>query len=277
MALKIKPKNRYSTGLPDPSALDTGELWINSVDKKIGIKDNQDQVIVLADLTKETADNLYLGTDDNAVSATKLQNARTVDGIAFDGTANIHHYAVSSSAVDAAEKAVELTGFTKAVGAFIIITFTNGNSAANPTLNVGETGAATIINAGQALGNITAGTTLMLVFDGTNYQVVGGTGGSMDLSAYYTKEEMDAKFLPIMKPTAKGIVSIYSQDEPGAQSYVEAYNAAKESSSQSTGMLNAYTKEEADALFAQIMNPVIIDTLTIEDDTGETQTLSTKE
>lgn len=266
MALKIKPKNRYSTGLPDPSALDTGELWINSVDKKIGIKDNQDQVIVLADLTKETADSLYLGTDDNAVSATKLQNARTVDGVAFDGTANIHHYAVSSSGADAAEKVVDLTGFTKAVGAFIIITFTNGNSATNPTLNVGETGASTIINAGQALGNITAGTTLMLVFDGTNYHVVGGTGSSTDFSQYYTKEEMDAKFLPIMKPSAKGTVSIYAQTEAAAQPVVEAYNAAKASAAQNTGPLNCYTKEEADALFATIVNPVIIDTLTIQDE-----------
>ena len=261
MALKIKPKNRYSTGLPDPFALDTGELWINSVDKKIGIKDNQDQVIVLADLTKEDADSLYLGINDNAASATKLQTARTIDGVSFDGTANVQHYAVSASAVDAAEKAIDLTGFTKAVGAFVIITFSNGNSAANPTLNISETGAATIINAGQALGNVAAGTTLMLVFDGVNYQVVGGVGGTIDLSQYYTKAEMDAKFLTIHNPTAQGTVRILAEDDPEATSIVSAYNAAIESSASSA--LDLYTKDEADALFAKIVNPVIIDNLKI--------------
>ena len=60
MALKIKPKNRYSTGLPDPSVLDAGELWINTADKTIGIKDNQDQIVILADLTKSVADSTYL-------------------------------------------------------------------------------------------------------------------------------------------------------------------------------------------------------------------------
>lgn len=358
MALKIKPRNRYSTGLPDPSVLDTGELWINAADKTIGIKDNQDQIIVLADLTKSVADTLYLGVDasaqtanklataqtisiagdatgsasfdgstpvsisialsstgvtaqaygqedegqvafgqqltipnitvdakgritnaknavitlpaapttitGNAGSATILQTARTIDGISFDGSANINHYAAISEAVDTVAKTATITGFTLAVGSTAIVTLTNGNSAANPTLDISGTGAKAIINSGSALGNITAGTTLMVVYDGTYYQVVGGAS-SVDFSQYYTKEEMDAKFLPIMKPSAKGTVSIYAQTEAEAQPVVEAYNAAKQSAAQNTGMLNCYTKEEADALFATIVNPVIIDTLTIED------------
>ena len=155
------------------------------------------------------------------------------------------------------------------------MTLTNGNSAASPMLNISRTGTKAIISSGQALGNITAGTTLMVVYDGTNYQVVGGAGG-IDFSKYYTKEEMDAKFLPIMKPSAKGTVSIYEQTEAEAQPVVEAYNAAKASAAQNTGALNFYTKEEADALFATIVNPVIIDTLTIQD-SADTQVLSAKE
>lgn len=211
----------------------------------------------------------------NASSATVLQNTRTIDGISFNGSANISHYAVCSTAVDAIAKTVTIAGFTLAVGATAIVTLTNGNSATSPTLNISGTGAKAIVNSGKALANVTAGTTLMVVYDGTNYQVVGGVG-SIDFSQYYTKEEMDAKFLPIMKPSAKGTVSIYAQTEAEAQPVVEAYNAAKASAAQNTGALNFYTKEEADALFATIINPTIIDMLTIQDQ-ADTQVLSAKE
>ena len=40
-------------------------------------------------LTSKNAANLYLGKSDNAVSATKLQTARKINGVAFDGTADI--------------------------------------------------------------------------------------------------------------------------------------------------------------------------------------------
>lgn len=229
----------------------------------------------------ETARTITLGSDVSATitfdgtqnvqanvtvnTSPKLTTARSVDGINFDGTANVNHYAVCSTAIDSIAKTIELTNFNLAIGALAIITFTNGNNATNPTLNISSTGDKAIINAGQALTTINAGTTLMVVYDGTNYQVVGGIGGG-DFSQYYTKAEMDAKFLPIMKPTAKGVMSIYAPDEAEAQPVVTAYNEAKASSAQSSGVLNCYTKEQADALFAKIVNPVIIDTLTVEDE-----------
>lgn len=359
MALKIKPRNRYSTGLPDPSVLDTGELWINAADKTIGIKDNQDQIVVLADLTKSVADTLYLGVDasaqtanklataqtisiagdatgsasfdgsapvsisitlsstgvtaqaygqedegqvtfgqqltipnitvdakgritnaknavitlpaaptditGNAGTATALQNVRYLSGMAFNGNDDVTWYGSCSSPADSAAKTASIQHWGLYVGSVCIITFVNGNSAANPTLNINEDEARPIMNTGVALGNLSAGTTLLLVYDGTYYQVVGGGVSGVDYSQYYTKEEMDAKFLPIMKPSAKGTVSIYAQTEAAAQPVVEAYNAAKQSAAQNTGALNCYTKEEADALFATIVNPVIIDTLTVED------------
>ena len=40
-------------------------------------------------LTKADLANTYLGKSDNAVSATKLQTARKINGVAFDGTADI--------------------------------------------------------------------------------------------------------------------------------------------------------------------------------------------
>ena len=202
----------------------------------------------------------------NAGTATALQTSRTIDGIGFDGSANVNHYAVCSSTAVAVAKEVTVTGFQLVNGATAILTFTNGNSAENPTLNINSTGAKSIVNCGAALADVPNGTTLMVVYDGTNYQVVGGIGGAANLEEYYTKAEMNAKFLPIMKPTAKGVMSIYGPDEKEAQPVVTAYNAAKASSAESSGVLNCYTKEEADALFATIVNPVMIDTLTVEDE-----------
>lgn len=198
-------------------------------------------------------------------SSPKLATARSIDGINFDGQADVNHYAVCSTAIDAIAKTVTINSYALGVGSTAIITFTAGNNAQNPTLDISGTGAKAIINAGVALGVINPGTTLMVVYDGTNYQVVVGIG-SIDYSKYYTKEQMDDKFMPIMKPTAKGTVSIYGPDEPEAQPVVQAYNEAKQSAAQNTGALNCYTKEQADALFATIMNPVIIDTLTVEDE-----------
>ena len=77
----------------------------------------------------------------NAGTATKLKNKRTIDGVQFDGSANVHHYGSCSTAAGTAEKAVTLAGFTLATGARITVRFTVTNTAANPTLNVNSTGA----------------------------------------------------------------------------------------------------------------------------------------
>lgn len=201
----------------------------------------------------------------NASTATALQNVRYLSGMAFNGNDNVTWYGSCSSPADSIAKTASIQHWGLYVGSVCIITFVNGNSAANPTLNINEDDARPIMNTGVPLGNLSAGTTLLLVYDGTYYQVVGGVGGA-NLDKYYTKEEMDAKFLPIMKPSAKGSVSIYTQTEAEAVPVIAAYNAAKQSAAQNTGAINCYTKEEADALFATIVNPVIIDTLTIEDE-----------
>ncbi len=58
-----------------------------------------------------------------ANSATKLNTARTIDGIPFDGSANIVHFGVCETAADVAAKVVSLPGFVLAEGARIIIYF----------------------------------------------------------------------------------------------------------------------------------------------------------
>ncbi len=52
----------------------------------------------------------------NAQTATRLATKRTIGGVAFDGSANIHHYATCSTAAATAAKTVALAGFALATG-----------------------------------------------------------------------------------------------------------------------------------------------------------------
>ncbi len=79
-----------------------------------------------------------------ANSATKLATARTIDGVSFDGSANIVHFGVCNTAAATAAKTVALTGFVLTEGARVAVFFTNTNTANNLTLNVNNTGAKAI-------------------------------------------------------------------------------------------------------------------------------------
>ena len=111
----------------------------------------------------------------NAGSATKLATARTIDGVSFNGTANIIHYGTCSTAAATVAKTVSCTGFTLVTGAEITIRFTVTNTAASPTLNVNNTGAKAIVyrNAAISAGYLAANRVYKFVYDGTNYELIG--------------------------------------------------------------------------------------------------------
>ena len=111
----------------------------------------------------------------NAGTATKLATARTIDGVSFNGSANIIHYGTCSTAAETAAKAVNCTGFVLATGARIAVRFTVTNTAANPTLNVNATGAKAIRyrNAAIAAGYLAANRTYDFIYDGTYFQLIG--------------------------------------------------------------------------------------------------------
>ena len=111
----------------------------------------------------------------NAGSATKLATARTIDGVSFNGTANITHYGTCSTAASTAAKVVSCTGFALATGAKITVKFTVTNTASNPTLNVNNTGAKAIQYRGSAIssGYLAANRVYTFIYDGTNYQLIG--------------------------------------------------------------------------------------------------------
>lgn len=111
----------------------------------------------------------------NAGSATKLATARTIDGVSFNGTANITHYGTCSTAASTAAKVVSCTGFALATGAKITVKFTVTNTASNPTLNVNSTGAKAIQYRGSAIssGYLATNRVYTFIYDGTNYQLIG--------------------------------------------------------------------------------------------------------
>lgn len=133
-----------------------------------------------------------LGNVDNTadaskevLSATKLKTKRTIDGVEFDGTANITHYGTCSTTASTAAKTVACTGFKLETGARIEVRFTTTNTAAvgSLTLSVNSTTAKAIKYRNENLpdaGVLAAGRTYVFVYDGTYYQLE----GDLDSSQY---------------------------------------------------------------------------------------------
>lgn len=118
----------------------------------------------------------------SVLEATKLTTARNIDGVSFDGSANVHHFGSCATAAATAAKTVTLDdsmSFTLAKGASVFVKFTNSNSEANPTLAVNGTTAKAIKRYGTTAPSTSsktsweAGSVVHLVYDGTYWQMVG--------------------------------------------------------------------------------------------------------
>lgn len=111
----------------------------------------------------------------NAGTATKLQTARAIDGVNFNGSTNISHYATCYTSGSTAAKTVSLTNFTLVTGARVLVRFSYANTASNPTLNVNSTGAKPIryLNNIIPVGLIEQYNVLELVYSGSYWYVIG--------------------------------------------------------------------------------------------------------
>ncbi len=109
--------------------------------------------------------------------ASTLSTTRYIDGVAFNGSADITHYGVCSTAAGTAAKTVTVGGtFTLVTGARITVKFTNNNTVKNPTLNVNSTGAkplyrygTTAMSTDDDVSGWVAGAVMSLVYDGTGW------------------------------------------------------------------------------------------------------------
>lgn len=118
----------------------------------------------------------------SVLEATKLTNARGIDGVSFDGSANIHRFGSCTTAAATAAKTVTLSdsmAFTLYEGASVFVKFQYANGVASPTLDVNGTGAKSIYRYGTTAPSTTAKTSwqansvVHLVYDGSAWQMVG--------------------------------------------------------------------------------------------------------
>lgn len=114
----------------------------------------------------------------NAGSATKLATTRYIDGVAFNGTANVTRYATCSTVAATAAKTASITAgtFNLTTGARVTVRFTYANTASSPTLNVGGTGAKSIYWHNSALPSTqywSAYSALDFVYTGSVWELVG--------------------------------------------------------------------------------------------------------
>lgn len=108
-----------------------------------------------------------------ANSAEKLSDAKTIDGVEFDGSSSIIHYGTCSTAAATAVKVVQCDGFKLAIGARIAVKFTYKNTyAASPVqLNVNGTGAkyARMYDDQHSVIMWEAGAIVEFIYDGSQY------------------------------------------------------------------------------------------------------------
>ena len=109
----------------------------------------------------------------------------TWPNITFNASVPVVFATASGTNIYTATPSPALTSY--ATGQTAFITFTNGNTG-GASLNLNSIGAASIHQNGSAIisGQIPAGATVELIFDGTNWQIVGTTSGSYTASTGVT-------------------------------------------------------------------------------------------
>lgn len=145
-----------------------------------------------------------LGKTEAASSANQLSSDTVIDGIKFNGTSNVNHYAICSSDASDAQKVVSLNGFSLSAGSTVKVKFTTTNEADNPTLNVNDTGAKPIHYHGSAIpaGYLIKNHTHEFVYNGVQYEII----GDMGIDNCATKSEVN----DLKKSVADGKASVAS-------------------------------------------------------------------
>lgn len=155
----------------------------------------------LWDYIKDKSDAAYLAINGTAAKATILEQNRTIDGIAFNGSANITHYGVCNTEAETAEKAVACNNFSLDTGSVITVKFTTTNTAqSDVTLNVNSTGAKSIKyrnSVAPSSSLFVAGRTYQFVYDGESYQLIGDIDTNIDTKVMQSLSTEDVDY-PIL-------------------------------------------------------------------------------
>lgn len=128
-------------------------------------------------LCKDTGE-LYYGGNDEIASEDIPQS----DMILVNSATS---YSVCTTAAGTAAKVVDgIKGFVLTTGTRILVKFSNANTAANPTLNVGGKGAKSIYYNGANISRyaLAANKIYEFVYDGTNWVLVGDEKSTIEVS-----------------------------------------------------------------------------------------------
>ena len=125
----------------------------------------------------------------NADTTTALKDVRSIDGVNFDGTYNINHFGISSTASTTQEKVVTFTDgiadkFVFTDGLIIAVRFTQENNADNPKLKIGTNTAMPMYYRSNVIPKkaIQADSTYAFVYNSGKFYLLG------DLNEYYTNQ-----------------------------------------------------------------------------------------
>ena len=181
----------------------------------------------------------------NAGSATVLQTARSIDGVNFNGGADITHYGVCSTVANTAVKLVNVANFVLAEGSWVAVKFSVSNTAAvgELKLNVNGTGEKSIKYRGAnlpATSTLSANRLYLFVYDGTNYELI----GDLDTNTTYTA----ASAAPLMDAStaAVGTSAKYARED-----HVHPSDTSKVDVVEGKGLsTNDYTTAEKNKLAA---------------------------
>lgn len=139
--------------------------------------DNSSNIATTAFVHNAIAGITTSDTTPGALVATKLSTARNIEGISFDGTANIVRYGRCSTPGDDQIKNVDIPNFDLVTGARITVKFDNTNTKANPKLQISKQSLTTkpIMYRGKnvPVNAIRSNGTYDFVYDGTNWDIVG--------------------------------------------------------------------------------------------------------
>ena len=114
--------------------------------------------------------------EGDAQYAVNLKNKCIIDGITFDGGADVIHYGVCSSDGGEQIKTVTIPNFVLKTGALVTVKFEKTNTSDAAQLNVNNTGAKPIYLRNQKIEPliITEYSTYNFIYDGTNFNLVTG-------------------------------------------------------------------------------------------------------
>lgn len=135
-------------------------------------------------------------------------------------------YAICATAASTAAKTASLDHFALIPGVVVQVAFTSVNTAANPTLNINDTGAKLLTYCGVAVevGALAQGQVYTLIFSGNAWQIIGGMA-PYPIGQYTWFE--DELVRPGFKPCNANVISAFAATYPQMAAYLSTTHGAK--------------------------------------------------